>query len=138
MHDKSRAHSSSYIAMAAAVALVAAVAGLAYIKRDVTPLQQQQRQERLETELITLQPTGFEPNEIQRPEGAFILGVDNRSGVEAIELRVVRANGQRLSVLESRKRKSSWREVIDLAPGQYVLSEASRPDWTCTVTIVPR
>src|SRR5215217_6553278 len=135
MKDKSI---SSYTAIAALVAVSALFASSAYTKREVTPSQQQQKQERLETELLTLQPTGFEPNEIQRPQGAFVLGVDNRSGVEAIELRLVRADGQRLKALEAPRRKVSWREVVDLVPGQYVLSEASHPEWTCTITILPR
>ncbi len=128
---------SSYAVIAAVIAAVVALfASSAYTKRDVPP-QQRQKQERIETELLTLQSTGFEPNEIQRPQGAFILGVDNRTGVETIELRLVRTNGQQLKALEAPRRKISWREVVDLAPGQYVLSEANHPDWTCTVTILP-
>ena len=102
------------------------------------PGHQTQRQDRVETELITLQQTGFEPNEIRRPRGAFILGVDNRSGIEAIELRLVRADGQPLNALVNARRKTSWRDVVDLAPGQYVLSEANHSDWTCQITILPR
>src|SRR5215204_5214941 len=99
MKDKSI---SSYTAIAAViVAVVALFAGSAYTKREVLPAQQRQQQEFLETELLTLQPTGFEPNEIQRPQGAFILGVDNPTGVETIELRLVRAEGQRLKALEA-------------------------------------
>ena len=139
MKYKSRARISSSTAIAVViVAVIAFFARSAYMKRDVTLAQQRQKQERLETELLTLQPTGFEPNEIQRPRGTFILGVDNRSGVDAIELRFVRTDGQRLKVLETQRRKISWREVVDLAPGQYVLSEANHPGWICTVTIRPR
>ena len=134
MKDKSR------LRIAAVVAGIALFAGSsAYIstanKQSTAP--QRHRQERVETELLTLHPDGFEPGEIRRPQGAFILGVDNRSGVETIELRFVRADGQRLPVLESPKRKVSWREVVDLTPGQYVLSEVNHPDWTCNVTILP-
>lgn len=134
----------------AVVLVIALFAGGVYVKSvlsaankeagttDLAPPQQRQKQERVETELITLQQTGFEPNEIRRPQGVFILGVDNRSGLEAIDLRLVRADGQRLNVLQTRKRKLSWREVVDLAPGQYLLSEANHPDWTCSVVILPR
>ena len=136
MKDKNRISSYTVIAVVIA-AVIVLFTGSAYMKRDVTPSQQRQKRERLETELLTLQSTGFEPNEIQRPQGAFILGVDNRTGVETIDLRFVRADGQRLKVLEAPRRKISWREVVDLAPGQYVLSEVNHPDWTCTVTILP-
>lgn len=142
MKDKSRAPISSSVAMAAVIAAVvigiASFAGSAYMKRDVTLSQQREKQVRLETELITLQPSGFEPNEIRRPQGAFILGVDNRAGVEAIELQFMRADGQRLNALQTPKRKVSWRDVVDLAPGQYLLSVANHPEWTCNVTILPR
>ena len=107
------------------------------MKADAT-LSQREKQARVETELITLQPSGFEPNEIRRPQGAFILGVDNRAGVEAIELQFMRADGQRLNALQTPKRKVSWREVVDLAPGEYLLSVANHPEWTCKVTILPR
>ena len=142
MKDKSRARISSSVALAAVIAavviVIASIAGSAYMKRDVTLSQQREKQARLETELITLHPSGFEPNEIRRPQGAFILGVDNRSEVETIELQFMRADGHRLNVLQNRKRKVSWREVVDLAPGQYLLSVANHPDWTCNITILPR
>ena len=139
MKDKSRARISSKAAVIAAVVIViASFAGSAYMKRDVTLSQQREKQVRLETELITLQPSGFEPNEIRRPQGPFILGVDNRAGVEAIELQFMRVDGQRLNALQTRKRKVSWREVVDLPPGQYLLSVANHPEWTCNVTILPR
>lgn len=144
------AYRTALLSLSAAIFLVMVfLAGIAYVRRDVsaasearsdvsTPSFVSQRQDRVETELITLQQTGFEPNEIRRPMGAFILGVDNRSGIEAIELRLVRADGQPLSALLNARRKTSWRDVVDLAPGQYVLSEANHSDWTCTVTILPR
>ena len=141
MKNKSRALISSGAvygaAMAAVIVVIALFASSAYMKRDITLAQQRQKQERVETELITLQHTGFEPNEISRPQGAFILGVDNRAGVEAIELQLRRVNGERLNALQTPKRKASWREVVDLPPGQYVLSVADHPDWTCNVTILP-
>ena len=140
MKDKCRARVSASAAKAAVIAavviVIASFAGSAYMKRDVS--QQRERQVRVETELITLQPTGFEPNEIRRPQGAFILGVDNRAGVQAIELQFMRVDGQRLNALQTRKRKVSWREVVDLPPGQYLLSVADHPEWTCNVTILPR
>ena len=124
--------------IAVVVIVVASFAGSAYMKKDVSLSQQHQKPERLETELITLQPSGFEPNEIRRPQGAFILGVDNRAGDESIELQFMRADGQRLNALQTRKRKVSWREIVDLPPGQYFLSVANHPAWICNVTILPR
>ena len=142
MKNKNRARISSGIAMAVVivglVVVVASFARSAYMKRDAALSRQREKQVRLETELITLQPSGFEPSEIRRPQGAFILGVDNRAGVESIELQFMRADGQRLNALQTPKRKVSWREVVDLPPGEYVLSVAAHPEWTCNVTILPR
>lgn len=142
MKHKIRARLSSSAAMAAVIAVlvivIASFAGSAYMKRDAALSPPREKPERLETELITLQPSGFEPHEIRRPQGSFILGVDNRAGVEAIELQLMRADGQRLNALQTPKRKVSWREVVDLPPGQYLLSVANHPDWTCNVTILPR
>ena len=142
MKNKSRALISSSIAMAVVIAAlvigIASFASSAYLKRDVALSPPREKQERLETELITLQPSGFEPHEIRRPQGAFILGVDNRAGVESIELQFMRADGQGLNALQTPKRKVSWREVVDLPPGEYVLAVAHHPEWTCNVTILPR
>ena len=142
MKNKSRARIFSSAATAAVIAavviVIASFAGSAYMNKEVPPPQHSEKQDRLETELITLQPTGFEPNEIRRPQGAFILGVDNRAGIESIELQFMRADGQRVNALQTPKRKVSWREVVDLPPGQYLLSVAHHPEWTCTVTILPR
>ncbi|HEX7330845.1 MAG TPA: hypothetical protein VF290_05050 [Pyrinomonadaceae bacterium] len=137
MKSKSRARISSGIAMAVVIVAIASFARSAYMKRDALS-PQREKQVRLETELITLQPSGFEPNEIRRPQGAFILGVDNRAGVESLELQFRRVDGQRLNALQAPKRKVSWREVVDLPPGEYVLSVAHHPEWTCNVTILPR
>ena len=157
MTDESGARISSCVDHRAAVAAFIAAAFVFVVLFTVSPYtrkgvsaankeggtsqfapSQQQKQVPLETELITLQPSGFEPNEIRRPQGAFILGVDNRAGVEAIELQFRRVDGQRLNTLQTPKRKVSWREVVDLPPGEYVLSVAHHPEWTCNVTILPR
>lgn len=100
--------------------------------------QSASQRERLETELITIQPSGFEPAEITRPPGRFVLGVDNRSGLDDIELRLERAGDGRVAALQARKRKSSWREEVSFPPGQYLLKEANHPEWTCLITITSR
>ena len=142
MKNKSRALMSSSIALAVVIAAlvigIASFASSAYLKREAAFSPQREKQVRVETELITLQPSGFEPNEIRRPQGAFVLGVDNRAGVESIELQFRRVDGQRLNALQTPKRKVSWREVVDLPPGEYVLTVAHHPEWTCNVTILPR
>lgn len=94
--------------------------------------------ERIETELVTISPRGFEPGEITRPAGKFILAVDNRSGVEEVELRLDRLRGNRQRVVKVKRNRPGWREMLDLAPGTYVLSEANHADWTCRITITQK
>jgi len=102
------------------------------------PLATQTNPQRVETELITLEPHGFEPAEITRPHGRFRLGIDNRSGLENIELQVESVDRSRVPVLKNRNRRLSWREEVDLPPGQYVIRETNHPEWTCQITITSR
>jgi len=60
------------------------------------PMSGQQTSQRIEAELITLTPDGFEPAEIKRSQGRFLLALDNRSGVREITLRLDREAGNRL------------------------------------------
>jgi len=82
-----------------------------------------------------MRPRGFEPTEITRPAGRFILVVNNRSWLEEIELRLEREDGNRVREVRRHKNKPDWRDVVDLPPGQYVLKEANHPDWACRITI---
>lgn len=92
---------------------------------------------RLEAERVTLRATGFEPAEINRPAGRFLLALNDRSGLAGITLTVVDGSGRRVytSRLRDNPRKHEWRQVVNLPPGRYVLSEASHPEWTCRITL---
>jgi hypothetical protein len=90
---------------------------------------------RIEGEIITLTGTGFEPRQIVRPPGPFLLVVDNRSGLSSVN---VRLDGSvplpLLNVLVSRE-KHLWSDLVELAPGNYTLREATHPAWVCNITI---
>lgn len=101
------------------------------------PLPMETTSPRVETELITIEPYGFEPAEIRRPQGRFRLGIDNRSGLEDIELQVETAGRSRVPILKNRNRRLSWREEVDLPPGNYLIRETNHPEWTCLITITP-
>jgi hypothetical protein len=90
-----------------------------------------------EIELITLRPAGFEPSEITRSKGAFVLVVDDRSGKENSSLELQRVNSERLRTISINRKKSDWHDVFDLAPGTYVLQDARNPDLRCQITILP-
>ncbi len=67
---------------------------------------QNSNNERLEAELITLHPSGFEPSEISRPAGPFILALQNRSGLEQLLLQINRSSGARMREVQMRRERS--------------------------------
>jgi len=89
----------------------------------------------LEAEIITIRPNGFEPDELSRPKGRFILMVDNRSGIADVELQLDRETGARLHQVSVPSDEQDWNDEFDLPPGQYVLREAGHPEWSCRITI---
>jgi hypothetical protein len=92
----------------------------------------------IEAEVITIRPTGFEPQEITRPKGLFLLAVENRSGLQTIQLRLDREAGARLRDLQMSRNKHDWKDMFDLPPGRYILSEAYHPQWSCSFTITAK
>jgi hypothetical protein len=93
---------------------------------------------KLQTELITVTPTGFEPAEITRPQGRFMLAIDNRSGLDAIDLYLEREKGNRVGGALKRKAKLAWRQVIELPAGTYSLRAANDESWQCRITLTTR
>jgi len=93
---------------------------------------------RLEAELITLTPRGFEPSQITRPQGQFLLAVDNRSGLYEVTFRLDRETGNRLHEMSLPTGMLKWRNLVNLPPGNYLLTEARDPQKSCRITITPR
>ncbi len=90
----------------------------------------------MESELITMTPHGFEPREITRPKGAFLLLVDNRSGrATAPNARFTVEAGAQLREIVVPREQPNWSDVVNLEPGRYVLTDANHPSWTCHITI---
>jgi len=87
-------------------------------------------------ESITLTPRGFEPSAIIRPPGAFYIAIDNRSGLQdELTFRLDLVDGRRLRESRLPEGHLEWRQLVDLPPGRYVVTEANHPDWVCFVTI---
>jgi hypothetical protein len=91
----------------------------------------------LEVELITLRPDGFEPSEITRPKDQFVLFIDDRSGREDTSLVLQRVQGERVKDVKINRKKSEWYNLLDLAPGTYVLHDTGNPELQCQITILP-
>ena len=90
--------------------------------------------DRLPRLLITLRPTGFDPSETSLSDGRFLLAVDNKTGLDAVVLRLTR---------EGDTRETRWslegaklREKVSLPAGTYVLTEAAHSEWRCRLTIL--
>lgn len=101
------------------------------------PRQGSSKRESVEAEVITILPTGFNPSTITRPHGRFLILIDNRSGSNEIALKLDRVAGHRLRAVRLTKEELILRQIEDLPPGEYLLTEADHPDWVCRVTITP-
>ena len=102
--------------------------------QPATPPPTLQADDRLEIELITLRPHGFEPNEITRPKGSFVLFVEDRSGKSNSSLRLHRLRGVLLRELNTSRMKAEWNDVINLPAGEYILTNDSQPEASCRLT----
>lgn len=106
------------------------------LDRRASALPATSQTERVESELITISPSGFQPAEITRPPGRFLLAVENRSGLSAIDFRLDAERGNRVFQVNRTWERADWNELLNLAPGRYVLTEASHPEWQCVITII--
>ena len=95
------------------------------------------RQRLLESELVTVSDRGFEPTAITRPQGEFILMIENPNG-QQLNFSLSRESGARLHQIRASREEPNWNEVQDLPPGRYVLTEQSHPEWMCLITITAR
>ncbi len=91
----------------------------------------------VEAEVITILSSGFQPAEITRPRGQFLILVDNQSGLDDLTLRLQRVGGQKLNEVRQTRKERIVRQVENLPPGEYQLTEAEHPDWVCRITITP-
>jgi hypothetical protein len=117
--------------------LVSGVLILAHFNRTPTEAAalDQGPQAPIQAELLTITPTGFEPSELSRPRGKFLLAIDNRSGLDEVEFYFERETGGRVDVPLSRRGKLAWRDIIDLTPGTYILRATNDQSWRCRLTI---
>src|SRR5688572_18107555 len=95
----------------------------------------QSTQSRIEAELLVLRSEGFQPREIKRPPGKFLLTLQNQSNEEEPSFMLTLEAGPSLKQIRVSKRQSKYRELMELPPGTYVLTETNHPDWTCKIVI---
>ena len=86
--------------------------------------------------MITVTPRGFEPAEIARPAGPFVLMAENR-GRREVSLRLDREVGGSVNEKRVPLEVPDWSELLDLTPGRYVLADADDPERVCLINITP-
>jgi hypothetical protein len=89
----------------------------------------------VEVEVVVLTPEGFQPSQISRPIGPFILQVDNRTGMEQIEVTIFQPGGGMVDRATIGSGQIDWNSEYDLSPGSYTLSVTGHPEWICPITI---
>jgi hypothetical protein len=85
--------------------------------------------------LLALRPEGFEPAEMQLPQGNYLFVVKNRTGLDEVNVRLVNENSQQILTAKVGSRGRDLKHRIEVAPGTYRLSETDHPDWTCTIVV---
>ena len=136
-------YSVRHIAALVVAAAPEAVGELAWLfrltgKAPAPAVQARIHPDRPETELVLALPQGFQPGEITRPQGKFFLDVENHTGLAALTLRLDRAAGNRLHEVRVPREQRDWAELLDLPPGEYVLTAAEQPAWKCRITVTAR
>jgi len=98
----------------------------------------QQPGEELEVEVLTLGAGGFDPTELRRPAGRFMLAITNRTQENELSLELSQVAGNRLHSVRMKRGRTRSLSDLNLAPGEYILSERNHPRWICRLTISPR
>jgi hypothetical protein len=94
--------------------------------------------ERLPIVLANLTRFGFEPAAMRVPAGRCLLAIRNISGNEKVELQVKRRNGgEVLAAEQHRTGKRHWEKMIQFSVGEYLITEASHPEWTLQLSVIP-
>jgi hypothetical protein len=91
--------------------------------------------EQLQAKQIIIGPTGFEPVTLTSPKGRFLLIIRDNTGLRETILRLDREQGNHIREIRLSNAKHGWKDVVNLSPGQYILSEANHSDWICRITI---
>jgi len=92
--------------------------------------------DKFEVELVTLHASGFEPLEIRRPKGSFVLLLEDRSGKDASAFTLRDLKGGHLREVTTKRASFEWHDVLSLQPGDYLLT-SNNSDSACHITILP-
>jgi hypothetical protein len=103
--------------------------------QDVRRSQPIDRDRVIQGESVTFTGRGFEPAEITRGPGKFVLNINNSTGSTEVSFWLTREGGSPVREARIEKGKLSWRQILNLPPGRYSLAESSRPERVCRIVI---
>src|ERR1700750_637125 len=96
---------------------------------------QGKKDQKLEIEAVTITPEGFDPQQLERTAGPFILSVTNQSGVDALNVRIETEQHERFREKSLPLVTPYWRERIAPPRGKDIIPEENHPEWTLTLII---
>jgi hypothetical protein len=86
---------------------------------------------------LLLRPEGFDSRTLAIAKGRYILILLNRTGLEDLALQVSRVvgNGEKpKDIMFDSRKKYRIDNLIDLTPGDYVVTVQGHPEWVCRIT----
>jgi hypothetical protein len=121
------------VMITAVVELTSATAGVQFDwnNPDRTPgFVHQQGRDEVRIELTT---NGFAPSEVQHAPGTFAIAIENNALSGEYRLKLKADDGTVLNEFHVQKGSSAW--TVSLQTGRYTLTEASHPQWICSLVI---
>ena len=92
----------------------------------------------VEVEVLTLDRRGFEPAEIRRPLGRFMLAISAHTEDQQLTLELNRLAGGRIHAVNMARGRARSLEDLDLPVGEYLLTATNHPELSCRIVISPR
>lgn len=87
-----------------------------------------------DTVTITLRADGFDPASVSRSAGSFVLVINNQSGVSGLTLRLKNDVSESFEEYQVPSGTTTWSREMNLAAGEYTLTEADHPAWLFHIT----
>ncbi len=90
----------------------------------------------VETRVIEVGTRGFQPLQLLWPaKGKHMIFVRNTTKLQPLVLRLNRDQGPKLKEVPLGDNHRHWKELLELAPGTYFLTEANHPAWKCMIVV---
>ena len=89
-------------------------------------------------EMISVGPDGFQPANLTRPSGRFLLAINNRSGLKELTFQLLREDDRLMQEARVDPKQPNWRSLVNLPAGTYRLTETSHAEWVCRIVITPQ